>query len=549
MGIQGPDEVLAPDRVGADRPAAASASGSSAGIDPRWQRRVFLAGIVVALIVAGVIRARWVLAADFPLNDGALFSVMIDALRQHRLALPPTVAYNGLELPFAYPPLAFVVAALLGSVGVSTLDILRIVPLLTNLATVAAFALLAITVLRTGLAAALATLIYVVLPGSYVWQIMGGGLTRSFGLCFAFLALTQAYLLATRGGLSRIVLLGVLAGLTALSHLEMAWFLALGTACILLAYGRRRSTLVGAGLAAMIAALVASPWWLLIVSRHGLGPLLAAGQTGSLITSPRADQSGAAIDPGALAVVLILLALFVGMVMLGDPRGFVLGTLGVLFLADTRSFPWLSTPVFALALGAFAASAFLWLRPVRLFAGEADRPTGRPRRLSLADGIVSGLTLSIVLTTTYFLNAGEIVALTALSHDERAAMAWAAASTAPAARFVVLSGDPWSIDRSSEWFPVLAQRVSIATPQGTEWLPERQFATRLAQHTELQKCAVDGLDCIAEWARANERPYDLIYVADRRTGKCCATLRAALETDPRYTMVYGSPGAAIFAPR
>ncbi len=487
------------------------------------------------------------LAADFPLNDGALFSIMVDALREHQLAIPPTVRYNGLEIPFAYPPLGFAAAALLGAVGVSTLDALRLLPLLANLATIAAFALLAATVLRPGLAAGLATLIYVILPGSYVWQIMGGGLTRAFGLCFALLALAQAYLLATRGERRRVVLLGLFAGLTALSHLEMAWFLTLGVACILLGFGRRRSALVGAALAAAIAALVASPWWVVILSRHGLGPLLAAGQTGSLLTGARGDQPGAAIDPGAVAFVVMLLAISVGMLLPGDPRTVAVGALGVLLLADTRSFAWLSASVLALALGGFAAAALLGLPPLRSLA--PSEPGGRPRGRSPANAVVTGFTLAIVLGATYFFNAGEIVALEALSHDERAAMAWAAANTPPATRFVVLSGDAWSIDRSSEWFPVLAQRVSVATPQGTEWLPGREFANRVAQHTELQKCGLEDSDCIGEWARASERPYDMVYVADRRTAKCCASLRFVLASDPRYTRVYRSPGAEIFARR
>ncbi len=49
---------------------------------------------------------------DFPLNDGGLFATMIQDLVNNRLLLPASTTYNGLDIPFAYPPLAFYVAAL-----------------------------------------------------------------------------------------------------------------------------------------------------------------------------------------------------------------------------------------------------------------------------------------------------------------------------------------------------------------------------------------------------------------------------------------------------
>ena len=82
--------------------------------------------------------------------------------------------------------------------------------------------------------------------------------------------------------------------------------------------------------------------------------------------------------------------------------------------------------------------------------------------------------------------------LTGLSADEQAAMSWSAANTAPSARFLIVSGDQWALDRTTEWFPVLAQRQSVVTTQGYEWRDGDSFRMRLKAYDDAQKCAAEG---------------------------------------------------------
>src|SRR5581483_7862715 len=95
--------------------------------------------VVGAVALCGVglglaLRGMPVLANDFPLNDGGLFSVMIEAVRGARYGLPWSVTYNGLEIPFAYPPLGFVLGALLADLThTSGIAVLRWLPLALNL--------------------------------------------------------------------------------------------------------------------------------------------------------------------------------------------------------------------------------------------------------------------------------------------------------------------------------------------------------------------------------------------------------------------------------
>ena len=61
--------------------------------------------------------------------------------------LPDDVSYNGLVLPFAYPPLALWVGALLTKLGFDSLGVVRTMPILMSIGYVVLFALV---LLRSG---------------------------------------------------------------------------------------------------------------------------------------------------------------------------------------------------------------------------------------------------------------------------------------------------------------------------------------------------------------------------------------------------------------
>src|SRR5206468_2296442 len=92
------------------------------------------------------------------------------------------------------------------------------------------------------------------------------------------------------------------------------------------------------------------------------------------------------------------------------------------------------------------------------------------------------------MTTSLATFSDAIVALSPVSSEDRSAFAWTSISTLPSSRFLLIVGQPWFLDRESEWFPVLARRESVATPQGYEWLPGGEFARRRESHDLAQAC-------------------------------------------------------------
>ncbi len=124
-------------------------------------------------------------------------------------------------------------------------------------------------------------MIYALSPRAFIWQVMGGGITRAFGILFLLLFLWQAVQLIQEYHIIRnSALLTILFGAGAvLSHPQTALHAALGGALIFIFYGRNKRGIISALFAGLGVALLTAPWWGTVLSRYGLQPFLSAGQT------------------------------------------------------------------------------------------------------------------------------------------------------------------------------------------------------------------------------------------------------------------------------
>ena len=125
-------------------------------------------------------------------------------------------------------------------------------------------------------------------------------------------------------------------------------------------------------------------------------------------------------------------------------------------------------------------------------------------------------------------------------------MAWIEGNTSTSSRFLVVSGDGWAIDRSAEWFPVLAGRTSVATVQGTEWLPARAYTLGDDAQEKLGKCSRQDGPCLADWSTEHGVSFTHVYIPTRSAPKCC-DLREALRADREYVLIYEASDVAVFA--
>jgi len=540
----------------------------------------------LALLLSGVlllglfVRLSFVLAADFPLSDGGLFYAMVRDLQQAHYRLPVYASYNSAALPFAYPPLPFYLAAALDDLlPCGLLAIFRFLPLLANLLTMVSFCFLSRTLLSSDGGVFYAGLAFALLPRSFQWQIMGGGLTRSLGLLFAVLGIHQIYLMYTRGGRLHLVAATFASAATVLSHLEMAWFLAISALFFFLACGRsRRGLALSLWVAGGTLALTA-PWWAVIVARHGLEPFVAANQRSWPLYNGLLQLVTLQISGERFFPILAALGLLGALTCLGQRRWLLPGWLVWILALDHRSPLTPATLPLALLAGigvnelllpALAGRSGPTSEPsvqVRVAASDAgsaaeagrdpqDPPGGGPTlapALNTAGGLGAVVLAFIALYAVCSAVIGDRSYMAALSPEERQAMDWVAAHTPPTSTFAVVTGDEaWGTDRSSEWFPTLTRRVSVATVQGHEWAPG--FAEQIERYRALQRCATHNGDCLESWLRRTGSAIGYLYVVKRAPSfgesaagaDGCLPLREALSTDARYRLLYDGPGAAVY---
>ncbi len=501
------------------------------------RRFAFPAAVALVTGCGLYLRMVRVLPEDFPLNDGGLFYRMTAELQASGYRLPVTTAYNHAGIPFAYPPAGFYLLGWTAALtGAGLLDLLRVVPALLSVLTIPAFAALTRAICRSRLTTIAATVAFVLLIRSWLWLVMGGGLTRSLGFLSALLFLQQLVLMYRERRPLRLAGAVLFGALTVLSHPGSAWFAAYSALLVFLAYGRSaagvRDTL---GVAAGVA-LVTAPWWLTVVGRHGWMPLLSAAQSGG--------HEQHSLE--ALRYFQFTDEPFVG----------VLGTLGLIGLLVSAAQGRFLLPAWLLAVAllnprsinqsASVPMAMLVSVAVEavLLPGIRAATGGRSwLRLDPAPLVLGGLAAYAFMAALS--GARNRTELEALSRPNRTAMTWASARTARDSRFLVVTERRSGANPVSEWFPALTGRVSVATPQGYEWLPERQFDQRVARHDSLTACVRRDAACVEAWADRTGTAYDYLYLADPPP----SPLHASLRRSSRYAAVYDADGVAIFVRR
>jgi hypothetical protein len=523
----------------------------------------------VAAVLAIAVRAFLVMSRSFPLNDGALFFLMTREIGEHGFRLPMTTAYNAASIPFAYSPLGFYLAAFLHvGVGLDLLGLFRVLPLVFSCLCVLAFYLLArdLVPTRATRIAALAT--FAVLPRSFLWLIMGGGLTRSMGFFFAILTLWQLHRVYTREAWRHVAWAALFAALTVLSHLGTAPFVAFSAVLMLLAFGRTWRSVRASVVIVVGTILLTAPWWASVAATHGFAPFIAAGATGGTIFGTHRGEALTKLAFFGLGTAEPLFPLIGALAILGafatlTRRGAFLPLWWLtIILLDTRAgATYASIPVALLAgLAVTEVIVPIIARPP-LWGGVAsdigrsggwETVAGAPRRRQWAVAVVLfvlmgyGVASSVVRRPSL---GAEGRYLTSLTTDDQQAMSWVVRHTPPTSRFVIMVGGAaggWWADRVGEWFPVLARRVSVATVQGTEWLPAGTFENREREYDSLQGCAVWGATCLEAWARTNGRPYTHVYIPKTLAFPCCAPLDSALRHNPTYRLLFDGPGASIY---
>lgn len=458
-----------------------------------------------AFVLGAFMRFNPTLVAGFVINQGGMFAVMVNDLKANHFLLPVYTSYNHLDIPFAYPPLGFYAGALVSrAFSIDAVQVLRWLPALFASLSIVAFYLLALRLLKNKYLASLAALFFALMPRALSWYITGSGLTRAPGQFFLLLTLAMAVRLYEEKRRIDILVTGVFAGLTILSHPEAAVHMITSVAFLWIMISPSRKSFwhaIGVGL---VAFIVTAPWWITVIHNHGLEPLMNAAQTGQK-TSAILNLLFFDFTEESYVTVLAVLGL-IGIGRCLARREYLLPLwLVVPFLIEGRSAVLLAAIPLSMAAGlAFGNVILRGLLPtLQQSVDTSDDVSGKEI------GILAYLLLYLVFST-YLL--GTQLVSTSLSAPDRTAMSWVKENTPQGSRFLVLTGaDSISCDSVLEWFPALTDRQSLYTVQGTEWTKGAEFVPYVRSTYVVQGCLRQGDIACLDSAVARSA-YDFLYI-------------------------------------
>ncbi len=506
--------------------------------------------LALALVTGAVARFFPTLMAGFPINDGGMFAVMVDDLRASAYALPVFTSYNLDSLPYAYPPLGFYLGRILADLtGWNSVEVARWLPAFFASLAVGAFYLLAVRLLPARLHAALATFFFALTPRAFSWFVEGGGITRSPAQFFMLLTFASVVELYRRGRRRDILWSGLWGALAVLSHPEAAVHAAFSCLLFWFMLGRsRQSFLHSVGVAGLVV-LLSAPWWVTVLARHGLETILAAASTG---------QKWLALfhllffyfteEPYATLTAVLGL---VGLARQVACREWLLPLWLVLpFIVEGRSAHLPAViPLSMLAAIAVLNVVFAALRTIQ--SGDVVVVQPRYGVTPTERGIFFYLFLYLLFSSLVF---GVQISSARVYEGDQVALGWIRENTPPEARFLVLTGSrSVSYDPLPEWFPALAERHSVYTVQGLEWVAGESFSAAVRNAARAQDCLLVSTACVLE--SIQNTPVDYIYISRFLRTENFAPLdpprtfpyvEAGLRQEERLRLVYESEDALVF---
>ena len=512
-----------------------------------------------AILLGGFLYLYPPALAGFPINDGGLFYAMMRAIQANAYRLPIFVEYNGLSIPFAYPPFALYVGAAASTLlHVDPIVILQWLPAIVLIGISVAFYFLAAGLLDSPIEAGIATFLYVCTPRSMTWLVMGGGLTRSFGQLFLLLTVLFVFSLYTLRD-RRFIFWSIAAGsLVVLTHPEAA--LQSVAACLLLwaLMGRSRQATLDSLWVALGVLILTAAWWAPVLMRHGAAPFASAGGTGRQLSVNLISPLLMTFAEEPMMTIIPVLGL-VGLAVCMARRGYLLPAWLVLaFLVDPRSAPTVATvPLVLMCALALHEAVLPAVERIRPSGAGGDSPS--PYQSPVVCLLLAYLGVYLLVMSLY---AGMNLSRVVVSPENRNAFEWAAHNTPAAGRFLILTGNTELFcDPVQEWFPVLTGRISESTIQGSEWANRGRFFERVGSLQDIQLCmdANRPGDCLRQQASVAGLQFDYLYLTKiAAAGRGCRAeflqrvgdrMLNELYADAEFVTVYQTDAAEILRVR
>lgn len=495
--------------------------------------------VVLVLMTAVFTSITYLLTHRYPAYGAGLFLKMSESIINLHYASPNRViGYTRSGVPFAYPPLAFYVNAVLLDLGVSPLRLSRVLPAVVTSVAFVPYYYLAREFLPSSGRAGIAAIVAAVTPMLLQWHLSAGGIVRALAF---FLLLSGLYvgvrLFRYRTRLS-LVVGPVLFGLLLLTHPTYSMFFA---ASYVLFFIKEQRSLEGFGRGLVVAAgglLIASPWIVHIVSTYGIDVFTAAAGThgglGAGITG-FFDRLGDPFVASPVVIVWYVLLVF-GIYYFVKERQYFLPLWFVVsvFLMDEIRFAFIPG-VMIISIGITDVMPAI---RARLFQSD---------RTASSQIAVTTLVLCLLVGLGGLFVAGHPVTNqdsmpSFIDHEDMTAMSWVQSETSPDAEFVVI-GD------GAEWFPYFTNRTILVGLWGVEWKSPEAYQHQKSAFKSISDC--DTARCLTNTLRSNRHHPTYLYIPKGQytvrgiSSVQSNRMRGSLERSNQYEIKYENTGVLI----
>lgn len=213
---------------------------------------------------------------SLPLGYAGMFALVAENIADANFVLPMNIPHYGPGgIPLVYPPFAMYVFALAIKIGFPTWAYLRLAPALFTLLAAVPLYYFTLELLRSRIAGVLAVVFIVTTPATYYTNVWSAGVVRALALFLCLSGLFFYVRTLREFSWPTFFLAGLSLGLLLTTHLLFVVFAALvGLACLLSDWSvSRLRTAFGI---LLVALLVASPWLIIVLGRHGVESMLIA---------------------------------------------------------------------------------------------------------------------------------------------------------------------------------------------------------------------------------------------------------------------------------
>jgi hypothetical protein len=471
---------------------------------PRYKKHLPL---LLAVLIAAPIVFFQALRYSFPLGYAGMFTMIAEEIAGANFKLPMSIPHYGPGgIPLIYPPFAMYVFALADKLGVATWLYLRFAPAVFSLLALIAFYFFTAEVVESRVAGMAAVILVITQPAVYYTHLWAAGVVRAPALFFCMAGLFFYLKALRRFSWWNFLLAGGFLGLLVTTHWLYVLFAALvGLAC-LIAEWKVSGIPVALGILG-VALLVAAPWLVLILERHGVASVLMASSShrnfdflASLRDIPQAiqfirDNLGYVTDNVFLTVLAIP-----GCVLLILQKKFhiPLAFLFILFMGEASFYSEILAGIMA---GVCIAEIF------RRVPGPDQWK--HPGLLQLTWLVITGVAVFCFILSTMNGLKQIVQYRPELRQQSLKMAAFVRENTDPAATYLFIG-----TFNGAEWFPYLFDRTPVFAQWGSEW--KGDYARQTEILIALRKCELEkSWPCMEAIRQENSVSPDLLVISNK----------------------------------